>query len=305
MAFKPRLTRPEAGNKYYITRNSGGWSYAIKGSPTDKDNDVLHNCVGYAYGRFHEIAGDNTMTMFSPVNAEKIFGNAKQNGLKTGTEPKIGALIVWQKGATLNPEDGAGHVAVVEEIKPNGDIVTSESGYNSAKAFWTTTRSKGDGNWGGGTGYKFLGFVYQPGDVNMETTTTFNSYTVALEVGDTIYKIDGDAVKDNGEITIKTKYTIVEEKTISGVKYGKLKSGAGWVVLGVSDIPTGTLKRGDKGNDVKWLQKKLVAKGYMKDCCVDSDFGNVTFGAVLAFQKDNNLSTDGICGEKTKTALSS
>lgn len=36
MAFKMRTTRPEAGNKYYITKDAGGYSYAIKGSPTDK-----------------------------------------------------------------------------------------------------------------------------------------------------------------------------------------------------------------------------------------------------------------------------
>ena len=28
-----------------------------------------------------------------------------------------------------------------------------------------------------------------------------------------------------------TKYTIIDEKTIDGVKFGKLKSGAGWIAL--------------------------------------------------------------------------
>ena len=46
--FQPRTTKPEAGNKYYITRENGGYSDAIKGNPTDKDCDVLANCVGYA-----------------------------------------------------------------------------------------------------------------------------------------------------------------------------------------------------------------------------------------------------------------
>lgn len=44
MAFKMRTTRPEAGNKYYITKDAGGYSYAIKGNPTDKQNNVLSNC---------------------------------------------------------------------------------------------------------------------------------------------------------------------------------------------------------------------------------------------------------------------
>ena len=36
MSFTPRLTKPEAGNKYYIRKANGGWSNAILGSPTDK-----------------------------------------------------------------------------------------------------------------------------------------------------------------------------------------------------------------------------------------------------------------------------
>lgn len=36
MSFTPRLTRPTAGNKYYITKSAGGYSSAVKGSPTDK-----------------------------------------------------------------------------------------------------------------------------------------------------------------------------------------------------------------------------------------------------------------------------
>ena len=46
MAFKMRTTRPEAGNKYYITKTNGGYSNAIKGNPAyrDKKCDVLPNC---------------------------------------------------------------------------------------------------------------------------------------------------------------------------------------------------------------------------------------------------------------------
>lgn len=160
--FKPRLTRPEAGNKYYIRKASGGYSPAIKGSPTDKDCDVLHNCVGYAAGRFHEIANRPQFDLVDAVNAENMFNNAKAHGLKTGSDPQLGALIIWQKGATLSGSDGAGHVAVVEQVNSDGSIITSESGYGCKTAFWTTHRERGGGNWGESTAYKFLGFVYQP-----------------------------------------------------------------------------------------------------------------------------------------------
>lgn len=99
MAFKMRTTRPEAGNKYYITRANGGYSYAIKGSPTDSKCDVLSNCVGYAYGRFNEIGNWGYCKYLSPVNAER-FMEYNNTGIPVGQVPKLGACMVWQGGAT-------------------------------------------------------------------------------------------------------------------------------------------------------------------------------------------------------------
>ena len=159
MAFKPRLTKPERGNPYYNTKGNGGYSNAIKGKPTDPDCDVLSNCVGYAYGRFNEIGNYGFFKYLKPVNAEQFVNYT--GGLTIGQTPKLGSCMVWKKGATLNGSDGAGHVAIVEQINADGSIVTSESGWGS-KAFWTQTRKKGNGNWGAGSGYTFLGFIYNP-----------------------------------------------------------------------------------------------------------------------------------------------
>lgn len=157
-AFTPRLTRPTSGNKFYICQPDG-YSRAIKGKPTDSQCNVLANCVGYAFGRFHEIANRTQMDYFDPVNAENIFANAKAHGMKTGDTPKLGALIVWQKGATLSGSDGAGHVAVVEQINEDGSIVISQSGWNASSPFWTQVLKK---PYSYGSAYKLLGFVYNP-----------------------------------------------------------------------------------------------------------------------------------------------
>lgn len=160
MSFVPRLTRPEAGNKYYITKASGGYSNAIKGSPTDPSCDVLSNCVGYAYGRFNEIGQWGSCKYLAPVNAENFI--QYKGDLEVGMEPRLGACMVWQKGATLSGSDGAGHVAIVEKINSDTELVTSESGWGY-NPFWTQTRKKGsDGNWGQGSDFKFLGFIYNP-----------------------------------------------------------------------------------------------------------------------------------------------
>lgn len=164
MAFTPRLTRPEQGNKYYIRQESGGWNPAIKGSPTDKWCDVLHNCVGYAIGRFNEIAkSEPGKWMLQPRNAELWVKIAKEQGLEISQTPSLGAVMCWQKGNTLNSDDGAGHVAVVEKVISNTEVVTSESGYNAKNPFWTQTRQKGSaGRWGQNSAYKFLGFIKNP-----------------------------------------------------------------------------------------------------------------------------------------------
>lgn len=168
MTFKPRLEKPEEGNPYYNTISAGGYSQAILGKPTDKGCNVLANCVGYAAGRFCEIIGKNCMPYFKcPPNAEDFYDTGISAGLKVGQTPKLGAIAVWAKGKTWTSSDGAGHVAVVEEIKSDGSIVTSESGYGCNNPFWTQHRYRESGNWGqNASTYRFLGFVYQPEDAD-------------------------------------------------------------------------------------------------------------------------------------------
>jgi hypothetical protein len=57
-----------------------------------------------------------------------------------------------------------------------------------------------------------------------------------------------------------------------------------------------TLKMGDEGEDVKWLQGKLGVTP-------DGDFGPGTKNAVIAFQKKHDLGADGIVGARTRQAL--
>lgn len=192
--FVPRLTKPEKGNKYYNTKANGGYSNAIKGSPTDSDCDVLANCVGYAYGRFNEIGGYGSCKYLKSVNAENFI--QYKGDLEVGQTPKLGACMVWQKGASLSGSDGAGHVAIVEKIVSATEIVTSESGYGASKPFWTQTRKKGDGNWGQGSAYKFLGFIYNPA---VKDTTVVKNETTPVVTSSLKYK-NGDIVDFTGTI---------------------------------------------------------------------------------------------------------
>lgn len=183
--FVQRLTKPEKGNKFYNTIGNGGWSNAIVGKPIDPDCNVLSNCVGYAFGRFNEIAYsilgesgvkalfteggltdikvNSKMMLLQPLNAENFYDVAVKQGLTISQSPSIGAIMCWQKGSTRQSTDGAGHVAVVESVVSPTCVRTSESGYNCTNPFWTQTRYQGsNSNWGQNTNYKFLGFIVNP-----------------------------------------------------------------------------------------------------------------------------------------------
>ena len=74
---------------------------------------------------------------------------------------------------------------------------------------------------------KFLSVV----NTSSNTTSGFKSYTVNLKSTDLLYATPGGNTK--GNVGTTGVFTIVEEKTVNGCKYGKLKSGAGWVRLSV------------------------------------------------------------------------
>lgn len=66
-------------------------------------------------------------------------------------------------------------------------------------------------------------------------------------------------------------------------------------------IPTRNLKKGCKGDDVRWLQTRLRQVGYF--ITVDGIFGPKTDDAVRKYQAKNNLLVDGIVGAITRSAL--
>lgn len=126
---------------------------------TLEGNILTGQCVGYAFGRVNEIAGDTKMSILEPRNAETWVAIAEKQGHKVYQSPKPGDVMCWAKGSATNSADGAGHVAVVEEVYSDQCVLTSESGWQAKNPFWTQVRNKGNGNWGQNSTYKFLGFI--------------------------------------------------------------------------------------------------------------------------------------------------
>ena len=256
VSFVPRLTRPEAGNKYYITKAAGGYSDAVKGSPPDSACNVLSNCVGYAYGRFNEIIGEGACKHLRPVNAENFI--QYKGTLEVGMEPRLGACMVWQKGATLKGSDGAGHVAIVEKIVSSTEIVTSESGWGASKPFWTQTRKKGSGNWGQGSSYKFLGFIYNPAACCQGTVPSAPAAAAKPSATPTTEKKAKEAARSLNKALAGT-YVVTADKGLH------IRSGAGSGKSSLAVLPKGTKVRNygyyTDLSGVAWLYVQVAYKG--------------------------------------------
>lgn len=95
------------------------------------------------------------------MNAELWYGHTG-DGYSRGSTPKLGAVICWHSTRS------GGHVAIVEEIYDNGDIMTSNSAYSGSAYF--NRKLKAKDNYFFGSAYTFQGFIYNPTEFTDEPT---------------------------------------------------------------------------------------------------------------------------------------
>lgn len=145
--FVKRTTPPDTSNPLYYSGNPfylSGWG--------------MPNCTCYAWGRFYELSGE--YPRLSTADAENWYSYL-DDGYARGGRPKLGAVACWASGSIYDSDDGAGHVAIVEQINPDGSIVTSNSAWGGSLFYIDEV-----GNTYRLEGKEFLGFIYNP--VNFE-----------------------------------------------------------------------------------------------------------------------------------------
>ena len=140
--FEKRTTAPSKAMDCYGVSN-----------PFYQSGYGMPNCTAYAYGRFWELLGSKPN--LSLANAENWYSHNDE--YERGLTPRLGAIICYRKGQVGVASDGAGHVAVVEEIYSDGRILISESAWKGS--FFKTKIL--DKNYNYGT-LKFQGFIYNP-----------------------------------------------------------------------------------------------------------------------------------------------
>lgn len=255
MAFTVRTNKPEAGNKNFIRKASGGWNTCIKGKPTDADCDVLSNCVGYASGRFNEIYNEvmgTTGCKYTTLNcnAENFIERAKSAGLEVVDYPTLGGIMVMQKGSTLSGSDGAGHVFIPEKILEYGSngyaskIYTSESNYGR-EAFFNATRTNSNGRWGLSSNYSFRGCIVNPA---VGTEGTYKEPETTEPEIPTTYKFNiGDKVVISGSL-----YTSSNAKNPAGSVTNKITN--------ITRIAEGAKHPYNTTGDLGWMDEADITK---------------------------------------------
>lgn len=194
-----RTTQPSSTNKYYLTAAGGGYNKCILGNAKNKYNkrptaySVLPNCVGYAYGRYLEYHG-LTKANLPTCNAKNWYAEAKKSGFKCSQTPSVGAVVCF-KGTLY------GHVAFVEAIQSNGDLLLSESNWGH-QIFRNVTVKKSNG-YRYSTSLKLVGFIANP---NQKTAVTSKPATTAKKYTTGNYEVTTACL--NVRANAGTKYAI-------------------------------------------------------------------------------------------------
>lgn len=125
-----RTEAPEEDDeRYYSDLNI---FYKAKLSPPfySGNKEIKGNCTWYAWGRIFELTGKAPNDAGFNGNAYEWWdANKKIGKYKYGSEPKVGALAVWN--SSLPGSGGCGHVAVIEKIEDN-KIYISESSWHGS-----------------------------------------------------------------------------------------------------------------------------------------------------------------------------
>lgn len=152
---------PSIDSKYFLRKESGGYSPCIKGDKELYKGCTLNNCVGLAWGLFAMAEGNPECKVGCiksgsyPQDAGSWYNDGKPSKWDTyerGQTPKLGSVLCYSK-----------HVVYVNEILDNGDLLVYSSSYGSDNpdGMEEVVIKKSTGYaWRNSLGGYFEGFIY-------------------------------------------------------------------------------------------------------------------------------------------------
>ncbi len=196
---------------------------------------------GLKYNSTINISGKTTLT----INRGVLTGNAEQKKQKLIEALKAHPEGIIGYDSASDHRDSIMHAQVITDYTngqfycedPSGHLNTISGGSNGREPISKCTVQKFE---------KFDRYYYcdasgkkivignstptQPVVNNPVGDISLVPYTKYLAKGTAIYKDAGSSTV-NQYLSVAGTYTIIKEKTVNSVKYGYLKSGAGWVKL--------------------------------------------------------------------------
>ena len=242
------------------------------------------------------------------LTADGVAGNATQVALYAANAPAKGANTI--SGTLKVGDKGTAVTELQKRLIELGYLTTSATGtYGEAtkaavKEFQQLAGLTADGVAGTAT---INALFATDAPTKVDTTT--------LKYGD-----KGDSVKAlqkrlielgyltetaNGTFGPATKAAVAEFQKAAGITADGVAGSATITALFSASAPRkadGTLKRGDRGDAVVTLQKRLRELGYLTDTA-DGIFGDTTEEAIKKFQKAVGLAADGVAGATTQAKL--
>lgn len=123
-------------------------------------------------------------------------------------------------------------------------------------------------------------------------------FAVALGIMLMFYCVASAEVTSYSQLESMTK----EELVVLAADLLGLKKEAATVAVTSEETEYVSVQKGDKGNDVKKVQARLIELGYLSGNA-DGAFGNGTMTAVKLFQNQNGLAASGIADAEMQTVL--
>jgi hypothetical protein len=204
--FEPRYREPTSLDLNWRHTRVGGKNECIHIG----GGSVLPNCVGYAWGRWYELLGKKPN--LHRGNAENWW--LQTDGYERSEFPKLGAVVCWRKGRAGDGTDGAGHVAVVENILPDGSIVTSNSNYLGSRFYMRTIKPP----YSIGTTYTFQGFILPPID--------FDPYDIDIDFRKTLEALAKEVIAGKWGNGADRKARL----TAAGYNFKEVQDRANWLL---------------------------------------------------------------------------
>ncbi len=232
--------------------------------------------------------GDDVKSVQSRLKTLKYYSGSVDGKYGTGT---MAAVSAFQAANGLHA-DGLAGTATYKILYSDAAVPYSETVVTPTPASTVPSRTLRSGDSGDDvknvqTRLKALG--YYTGTVDGK----YGSGTVAAIV--TFQTQNG--LKADGAAGSGTYSVLFSD---SAKEYTKTETAAPTATPAAT--PSRTLRSGDTGDDVKSLQTQLKALGYYTGT-VDGKYGSGTVSAVVAFQKNNNLTMDGVAGSGTYKVL--